>query len=152
MEIEFNTQATETAIQKIIQYGYLAVFSLLKHENKLSVMHCNVQRNDLTGDSSIIKSKEELYFQVQTGVDVRSCISVSFSTSYQSLYLTQLPYSCIFIRILWYQDNKFKCSSSTITDCSCHILTVLLCNIFNFNGYRLVSVLSPQDRFSVRRI
>jgi 40S ribosome biogenesis protein Tsr1 and BMS1 C-terminal len=70
MEIEFNTQATETAIQKIIQYGYLAVFSLLKHENKLSVMHCNVQRNDLTGDSSIIKSKEELYFQVQTGVDV----------------------------------------------------------------------------------
>jgi 40S ribosome biogenesis protein Tsr1 and BMS1 C-terminal len=65
MEIEFSSQASESAIRKITESGYLAIFSLLKHENKLSVMHCNVQRNDLTGDTSIIKSKEELYFQVR---------------------------------------------------------------------------------------
>ena len=64
MEIEFTAEGVQSALQKIESVGYLALFSLLKHENKLSIMHCNVQRNEIAGDTSIIKSKEELYFQV----------------------------------------------------------------------------------------
>ena len=64
MEIEFTAEGVQSALQKIESVGYLALFSLLKHENKLSIMHCNVQRNEIAGDTSIIKSKEELFFQV----------------------------------------------------------------------------------------
>ena len=64
MEIEFTVDGVQSAFQKIESVGYLALFSLLKHENKLSIMHCNVQRNEIAGDTSIIKSKEELFFQV----------------------------------------------------------------------------------------
>ena len=64
MDIEYSTEHAHSAVQKIRSTGSLGVFSLLKHENKLSIMHCNVQRNEMAGDTSIIKSKEELYFQV----------------------------------------------------------------------------------------
>lgn len=64
IDIEYSTEHANAAMQKLRSNGSLAVFSLLKHENKLSIMHCNVQRNEMAGDTSIIKSKEELYFQV----------------------------------------------------------------------------------------
>lgn len=64
IDIEYSTEHANAAMQKLKSTGNLAVFSLLKHENKLSIMHCNVQRNEMAGDTSIIKSKEELYFQV----------------------------------------------------------------------------------------
>lgn len=64
IDIEYSTEHANVAMQKLRSNGSLAVFSLLKHENKLSIMHCNVQRNEMAGDTSIIKSKEELYFQV----------------------------------------------------------------------------------------
>jgi hypothetical protein len=66
IDIEYSTEHASAAMQKLRNTGSLAVFSLLKHENKLSIMHCNVQRNEMAGDTSIIKSKEELYFQVLT--------------------------------------------------------------------------------------
>lgn len=40
----------------------LTMFSLLQHENKLSVLHFTIQRTDNYQD--VIKSKDELLFQV----------------------------------------------------------------------------------------
>ena len=65
LRIEFPFESCEIAQNKLNEIGYLSIFALLKHENKLSVMHCNVQRNEQGGDTSIIKSKEELFFQVR---------------------------------------------------------------------------------------
>jgi len=64
MDIEFTLPHTDgiSTIKKIKDSKILILFSLLKHENKLSVMHCQVQRNE--ADKTIIKSKEELYFQI----------------------------------------------------------------------------------------
>ena len=64
-DVEFNTEMCESALIKFKDLNYLSIFSLLKHENKLSVMHCNVQRNEQAGDTTVIKSKEELFFQVR---------------------------------------------------------------------------------------
>ena len=64
LDIEFSLEACESAQIKLKEMGYLSIFSLLKHENKLSVMHCNVQRNEQAGDTTVIRSKEELFFQV----------------------------------------------------------------------------------------
>ena len=64
LDVEFSLEACETAQIKLKEMGYLSIFSLLKHENKLSVMHCNVQRNEQAGDTTVIRSKEELFFQV----------------------------------------------------------------------------------------
>jgi hypothetical protein len=64
MDIEFTAPHADgiPTIKKIKDSKILILFSLLKHENKLSVMHCQVQRNE--ADKTIIKSKEELIFQV----------------------------------------------------------------------------------------
>ena len=64
LDVEFSLEACDIAQIKLKEMGYLSIFSLLKHENKLSVMHCNVQRNEQAGDTTVIRSKEELFFQV----------------------------------------------------------------------------------------
>ena len=64
IDVEFSLEACDIAQIKLKEMGYLSIFSLLKHENKLSVMHCNVQRNEQAGDTTVIRSKEELFFQV----------------------------------------------------------------------------------------
>ena len=66
IDVEFeesSSNAIETCMNKIQEAGYLAVFSLLKHENKLSVVHCNVCRTEEKSEE-VIKSKDELLFQV----------------------------------------------------------------------------------------
>jgi 40S ribosome biogenesis protein Tsr1 and BMS1 C-terminal len=87
IDIEYSTEHASAAMQKLKSTGSLAVFSLLKHENKLSIMHCNVQRNEMAGDTSIIKSKEELYFQVLTSA-FSDCIIFSPSFLLFCYFLT----------------------------------------------------------------
>ena len=52
----------ESVITKLNTLGYLAMFNLFQHENKMSVLHYNIQRL-ADKDDILIKSKDELLFQ-----------------------------------------------------------------------------------------
>lgn len=60
--ISVSSLSAAEAVQAFQSRGFLGVFSLLPHENKLSVLHCTLQRCE--GYDEPIKCKEELIFQV----------------------------------------------------------------------------------------
>jgi pre-rRNA-processing protein TSR1 len=53
------TDVPAGVVDKIRLDGYLTLFSLLTHENKLSILHFTIQRN--VGNQDLIKSKDIMY-------------------------------------------------------------------------------------------
>jgi hypothetical protein len=56
----------ELVTSKVKSVGYLTLFGLFKHENKLSVVHFNVQKlGNAENEENILKSKDVFLFQVK---------------------------------------------------------------------------------------
>ncbi len=55
-------EVPDTVSERLRTHGDLTLFGLLRHENKLSVLHCTVQR--VPTYTEPIASKDRLYVQV----------------------------------------------------------------------------------------
>lgn len=62
LNIEISKEDASAISEFYSKHGFYSVFGLLKHENKLSVLHFNVQRCE--GFEEPIKAKDELLFHV----------------------------------------------------------------------------------------
>ena len=61
LELEGVPQAV---VERLRTHGFLMAFGLFAHEQKLSVLHCSLQKTSAGCWTEPIKSKEELLFQV----------------------------------------------------------------------------------------